>query len=99
MTASYLQPSWMFSLGDPHNPLCGVVRDKDGELIMYRAVMNDDDKAIMQLIAAAPDMLATLKSFIEGVGNISGADNREAQFLERIEDAARAIIAKTEGRS
>lgn len=44
-------------------------------------------------------MLAVLRDFLAGIGNISGANNREAQFLESIEDAARIAVAKAEGKA
>ena len=45
-----------------------------------------------RLIAASPTMKALIEEYVAGIGSICGANNREAKFLEDIEDKARAIL-------
>lgn len=66
------------------------------------AVKRDDvqQMANARLIAAAPDLLGVLKSWITFCDNLEGkpATRTSAEHMEAIRNDARAAIAKAEGR-
>lgn len=47
---------WHYVQGNAQNPCNACVYDSKGRRIHLSAAMNDDDKAIVRLIAAAPDL-------------------------------------------
>lgn len=55
-----LHAPWTFVQGDQDNRNNGIVYDSRGYILNRRAVMNEDDRAVMVVAAAAPDMLAAL---------------------------------------
>lgn len=55
---------WTFTLGNDRNPHNGEIRDRAGNLLNLQAVMNDEDRQLMTLMAASPDLLAALHAFI-----------------------------------
>jgi hypothetical protein len=47
-----------YTKGIPSNPNLGEIRDTNGVLWNYRAVMSAEDDAVMRLMASAPYLLA-----------------------------------------
>ena len=67
--------------------------------VLGTGIGRDDTTALVKsdadarLYAASPTMKALIEEYVAGIGSICGANNREARFLEDIEDKARAILA------
>ncbi len=83
---------WRYQLGDHKHDCHGQIFDADGNLLVLRAVVNNEDAKIMLLIADAPAMLEALAGMLARF-----ADHE--QYDETGEDtaaieAARALIAK-----
>lgn len=67
-----------------------VVSAEDGTLLHFSAVMNDQNKANVRLIAAAPELLTELRRLIRYVeASCIASDDRNTTL-----DLARAAIAK-----
>jgi hypothetical protein len=83
-----LHAPWNFTQGDERNPSSGTIRDARGHLLNLRATVNDEDRAVMQAMAAAPEMMAALRAILFQVcqGKVL---ERDACIAE-----ARAALAK-----
>lgn len=57
-------PKLIYTLGNDKNPMNGEIRTEAGELIVLRAVTNEQDDALMKAMAGAPELLATAKAVL-----------------------------------
>lgn len=93
---------WKFTEGDDHNPMNGCIYDVNGTLLSVRAVTDDDDREIMQLMAAAPEMLGAMEYALRWVDTLAKAweaqpDRNKKSSTNEAEvagNALRAAIAK-----
>lgn len=88
-----LNGPWTFTLGDPHNALCGVIRDSKGAIVCYRAVIDDADRAVMTAIAAAPTIMDELQKAESFISGFEGDDMQEG--IDSLLASIRAAIAGT----
>ena len=63
------------------------------EVEPFTGLANAREIAKRALAASQEQCRAILRAYLDGIGTICGADNREAAFLERIEDMAKAALA------
>lgn len=95
---------WTFALGNADNPNNGEIRDNRGILLNLRAVMNEQDEAVMRAMAAAPELLEALEAIAKIPGNLprgryltkTGPNDAayRGQMVVDMRDIARTAIAK-----
>lgn len=97
---------WGFTEGDDQNPMNGCIHDVNGELLNLRVVCDDDDRQLMRLMAAAPELLEALewsrqqiKDLCRTVNILSvkaGGTPRKVHYEDYAEKAC-AALAKAKG--
>jgi hypothetical protein len=95
--APHAKAPWRYQLGDHKHACHGQIFDADGNLLVLRAVVNDEDAATMLLLSAAPKLLAALDALVWQIERDDGIEWEEDSPAAEMVRQARIAIAEARG--